>query len=210
MDDDNGKPGEPAPLETQAAQGEVVAPDTVLHCVAYQAPEPALGGRRSTYKMEYAQVAAGLAQNGATDREIAAHLGVAPATFYRWQAQFREFAEAVRIGKEVADDRVERTMYQRAVGYDRETIKIIAFEGVPSVIRYTEHVDGDTSAMLAWLRARRPQDWRERREISGLDGQPIAVQTTIQFVDAIAMDDEDMTDDAVDPVGNRIPRPLSN
>ena len=53
---------------------------------------------------------------GATDEELADHFKVCVRTIYRWRNTHEEFAEAVVVGKEHADARVERALYSRAVG----------------------------------------------------------------------------------------------
>ena len=75
-------------------------------------------GRPSPYKPEFARIAQRLCRNGATDIEVAVILGISVRTFYRWCLLHDEFTAAVRVGKDAAYDRVERALYQRAVGYE--------------------------------------------------------------------------------------------
>jgi hypothetical protein len=39
------------------------------------------------------------------------------ATLYRWKLEYPEFSRVFKLGKAAADDRVERSLYSRAVGY---------------------------------------------------------------------------------------------
>ena len=115
-------------------------------------------GRPTTYRPEYAEQARKLCRNGATDREIADILGVCVRTFYRWRAEHDEFAEGLKAGKEFADDRVERALYERACGYDYDDVKIFHPSGAkePVIVPIRVHVPADVGAARHWLATRRP------------------------------------------------------
>jgi hypothetical protein len=51
-------------------------------------------------------------------------IGVTKRTIITWRAEHEEFREATEIGKDIADNRVERSLYERAVGYDFDAVKI--------------------------------------------------------------------------------------
>jgi hypothetical protein len=117
-------------------------------------------GRPSPYKPEFARIAERLCRNGATDIEVADILGISVRTFYRWCLLHDEFTAAVRVGKDAADDRVERALYQRAVGYDYTAEKIVTTrDGGPVAVPYNMHVPADVRAALHWLAIRRPKPW---------------------------------------------------
>ena len=110
-------------------------------------------GRPTTYRPEYAEQARKLCRNGATDREIADILGVCVRTFYRWRAEHDAVAEALTAGKEFADDRVERALYERACGYEYSDVKIFHPSGAkePVIVPITVHVPADVGAAKQWL-----------------------------------------------------------
>lgn len=103
-----------------------------------------------------------LCELGATDIELADFFGVSTATIYRWKIEFSDFCEATKAGKSAADDRVERSLYLRAVGYTYEAVKIMAVKGEVVQVPYREHVPPDTSAASLWLRNRRKDEWRDK------------------------------------------------
>jgi hypothetical protein len=116
--------------------------------------------RSSQYQPDFARIAGRLCRNGATDIEVADILGISMRTFHRWCAQHEGFTAAVRVGKEAADDRVERSLYQRAVGYEYTAEKIVTSPGGgPVVMFYAVHVPADVRAALNWLAMRRPRPW---------------------------------------------------
>lgn len=121
-------------------------------------------GRPSLYDPAFAVDAEKLCRLGATDIELADFFGVHVATLYRWQAQHPEFCEALKTGKFAADERVERSLFHRAIGYSFDAVKIMSYEGAVIEAPYREHVPPDTTAAIFWLKNRRPEQWRDRKE----------------------------------------------
>lgn len=144
------------------------------------------GGRPSDYTLEFCEKAANLYLQGATDFEVAQELGCHVATLYRWRAKHPEFREAMRMGKDEADDRVVRSLYHRAVGYSYPAVKIMQNDGMPVLVEYTEHVPPDTGACETWLTNRKRDDWKRRTstELTGPNGGPIEVREADSLTDA--------------------------
>jgi hypothetical protein len=123
------------------------------------------GGRPTSYKPEYVKQAKKLADLGATDVQIADFLEVNVATLYRWRNTHKEFCEALKNGKNAADDRVEQSLYHRAVGFERDTVKIFCSkDGDVTQVPFREMVPPDTTACIFWLKNRRRDEWRDRQE----------------------------------------------
>lgn len=107
-----------------------------------------------------------LCENGAVDREIAEFFDIAPGTFYRWRNQYPEFALALVCGKEAADERVVRSLYNRAVGYSYDSEKLVTVsrgDNMGSEVerhKIVEHVIPDVKAATRWLESRRPKEWK--------------------------------------------------
>lgn len=135
------------------------------------------GGRPSLYRPEYVVQAEKLCKLGATDVELADFFEVDRTTIWRWSQQHEEFCNALKAGKAASDDRVERSLYAKATGYTHEAVKIFQYEGEPVIVPYREHIPPDTTAAIFWLKNRRPAEWRDRQEISGPNGGPIASLT---------------------------------
>lgn len=134
-------------------------------------------GRPRSYKPEYAEQARKLCLLGATDVEVADFFGVTERTINRWKVDFPEFCHALKLGKEEADDRVEKSLYRRALGYSHEAVKIFAnpTTGAEQIVPYTEHYPPDTTACIFWLKNRKKEDWRDKHdhEHTGKDGGPV-------------------------------------
>jgi len=125
-------------------------------------------GRPSKYQPEFAEQAEKLCKLGATDAELADFFDVAVRTISYWAVAHPEFLHALKAGKEVADARVERSLFQRAVGFEMDAVKIISSKGVgsmPQVVRYRERVAPDTTACIFWLKNRKKDEWRDKQEL---------------------------------------------
>lgn len=137
-----------------------------------------MAGRPTKFKPEFVEQARKLAQLGATDRECADFFDVNEATLHRWKHDHPEFCESLKVGKEAADDRVEQSLYRRALGYSHDAVKIhVAGDGQITQVPFVEHYPPDTTAAIFWLKNRRKDDWRDvsRQEQTGADGGPLTV-----------------------------------
>ena len=121
-------------------------------------------GRPTEYKPEYAEQAEKLCRLGATDTELADFFDVERETIRRWAIAHEDFCGALKAGKDYADERVVRSLYQRATGYSYEAVKVFMPAGAPAPVyaAYTEHVAADVGAAARWLSSRRPAEWREK------------------------------------------------
>ncbi len=118
-------------------------------------------GRPSLYKPEYVKQAAKLCFLGATDADLADFFEVSLRTIDNWKAQYKEFSEALRPGKNEADERVERSLYQKAIGYEYDAVKVFNANGKAMVVPYREKCPPDTTAAMFWLKNRRAEQWRD-------------------------------------------------
>jgi transposase-like protein len=119
------------------------------------------GGRKPKFKPVFIGIARKACERGFTDREVADLLGINASTLYRWRVEYPHFARAIRLGKEMADVRVERSLYERAVGYSYEAQKAVVTRHGQEILRWREHLAPDVTAALAYLRNRRPDRWRD-------------------------------------------------
>jgi len=133
-------------------------------------------GRPPDYRDEFVIQAQKLAHLGATDMEIADFFEVNVKTIYQWKHTHLEFGNALKVGKETADERVKRSLYMRAIGFEHDAVKV-AFDkdGNPLYAPYREYVVPDTTAAIFWLKNRIPNEFRDRKELTGADGGPIAI-----------------------------------
>ena len=128
---------------------------------------------KSRYNAEYhIDWIEGLARRGCTLDEMANDLGVARSTLCKWIKDNPELSDAIKRGRDYADIRVEKSLYQRAMGFSRTTKKTIIGTGEkdgqkPVRIEITEEeVPPDTTAIIFWLKNRNPKLWRDVQDIN--------------------------------------------
>jgi len=127
------------------------------------------GTGRGLYKPEFVPIARKLCQMGAIDKDLAEAFGVSVRAIKDWRDAHPDFAEACTIGKEAADNMVERALFHRAIGYEHPAEKIFNNNGTIVRAETVEHYPPDTAAAFIWLKNRKPKSWRDKQEIEVTD-----------------------------------------
>jgi hypothetical protein len=132
-------------------------------------------GRPTKYRPEFVVIAREMCRRGGTDYDLAQEFGVVTSTIWSWSLKHVDFSNALKTEKEGFDDRVERSLAQRAVGYSYHATKVMQHNGVPVYAEYIEHVPPDLGACKLWLTNRRKKDWTDtsKLEHTGKDGEPL-------------------------------------
>ena len=113
-----------------------------------------------------------LYENGWTDAQVAKFFNVDRLTIYDWKRKHPDFKEKVKNWKDKADDPVEKTLYQKAVGKIKlKEIKTIRGEKykVEQEIVTVKELPPCTTAIIFWLKNRKRTEWRDKVEIGGDD-----------------------------------------
>lgn len=122
--------------------------------------QPNKGGQPTKYRAVFCRQAEKLCLLGATDPELADFFGVCRATINNWKKAHPRFLDALKGAKNDADTRVERSLFERAIGYEHPEDKIFMFKAQPVVVPTTKHYPPDTTAGMFWLQNRQPARWR--------------------------------------------------
>jgi len=122
----------------------------------------------------------GWAMDGLTYAEIAAHIGVSGGTLSGWVSKYPEIAEATATGKDVTDRRVEGALLKRALGYTVEETKTTvavdkAGDKVQTVQKTNRHIPADPTAMIFWLKCRKPAEWRDKINLDIHGAIPVVI-----------------------------------
>jgi hypothetical protein len=149
-----------------ACRSQVGALMMLKKCTSQKVPPAQVArarfGRPSSYKPEYVKMAKHAARLGATDADLARIFGVSDATIDNWKAQHPDFLGSSKEGKEEADARVVRSLFQRAIGYSYNAEKIFCDKnGKVTRVPIVEHVPPDVTAQIFWLKNRDPERWRD-------------------------------------------------
>ena len=121
--------------------------------------------RPTKYQPGYPAQAEKLCKLGATDIEIADFFNVNVATIHRWKSDYPEFCDAIKTGKVEADDRVVRSLYARATGYEHDDVDIRVIDGKIVKTPIRKQYPPDTTAVIFWLKNRDPEHWRDKQEV---------------------------------------------
>lgn len=112
----------------------------------------------------------GWARDGLTDEQIAHNIGISRKTLADWKNKYGDISDTLKKGKEVVDIQVENALLKRALGYEFvEVTKELTETGLIVTKKVTKQQAPDTTAAIFWLKNRKPNEWRDKREtqISG-------------------------------------------
>lgn len=101
----------------------------------------------------------GWARNGLTNEQIASNMSIGITTLWEWRKKSPKIANALKIGKDEADIQVENALYKAAL-------------------------EGNTTAMIFWLKNRRSKEWRDKIQ------QEITTESAVK----LAIDNNELSD----------------
>lgn len=87
----------------------------------------------------------GWARDGLTDEQIANNIGISRSTLAEWKKKYEDISDTLKKGKEIVDYQVENALLCNAI-------------------------KGDTTAQIFWLKNRRPDKWRDKRDLEHSGG----------------------------------------
>ena len=125
-----------------------------------------------------------LALLGCCDVEIAQVFGISEPTLHGWLNTHPDFFKSLQEGRDIADANVSVSLYKRACGFTRETVKIFydTKSGQEVLVPYDEYYPPDTKAATMWLKNRRRNNrhaeslkWidNNQTELTGPNGMPL-------------------------------------
>ena len=120
-------------------------------------------GRPTKFQEWFIPVAKILKSKGLTNEEIAYNLGITHDTLYTYLNVHPDFSEAIRDGRAMADQMVEAALFKRAIGCqtgDRQ-------------------YPPDVAAAKFWLMNRKPEEWREKREVEILAEEQLTIKVDV-------------------------------
>ena len=131
------------------------------------------------------------ARDGLTDEQIASNMGISRETLSQWKKKYSDISDTLKRGKAVVDIQVENALLKRALGYSHDEVtkeRVLDYDPstgqvVGSHMEVTKtvrkEVQGDTTAQIFWLKNRRPEQWRDKRDVS-VEGE---ISTTSYMTD---------------------------
>ena len=138
------------------------------------------------------------ARNGLTDEQISKNLGIAYSTFREYVKKYSALSAALKRGKEIVDVEVENALLKRALGYKYDEVTKELIEDKETGISelkvtkvVTKEVIPDTTAQIFWLKNRKPEEWRDKKEVKhdGNINNPYESLTKEQLLKIASEDD---------------------
>lgn len=125
------------------------------------------------------------ARDGYTFQDIANRIGIAVSTLRGWRAQYPEFDEALKRGREIIDYKVENALLKSALGYKTKEVKVTTTMRYGKVVETVKEVTNreqapNVSAIQCWLYNRLPNKWKKNRDnLIELDEEDTKIQVTV-------------------------------
>lgn len=111
-----------------------------------------------------------LYRNGFTDAQVAEIVDIDLSTITKWKQKYATFFTSVNDWKAVADNEIERSLYERASGYSCTEKKAQFVQdndgGRWEYADLIRHYPPDPTSMIFWLKNRKRAEWRDRIEQS--------------------------------------------
>lgn len=117
-----------------------------------------------TYKPEFAHIAQVMCETGASVDDLAHAFNIDIMTINKWQRINTDFRYGCEIGSARALAEVERTLMQRARGYDYTVVKIFRRKRHLIVRHYKKHVPANVKASMFLLTNCCPEKWSRNPE----------------------------------------------
>ena len=143
--------------------------------------------RKTKYEDDFPARAEDYARQGMIDKEIAKKLGISEKVFYDYQTKYPQFLQAIKRGKAPVDFEVENILLKKVRGFEYDETHI-EYKDLPvkgkdkpkptSVKRIKKLVIPSDTAIIFWLKNRRPKKWRDKQnvELTGEDGESIKIE----------------------------------
>ena len=94
------------------------------------------------------------------------NIGIKRTSLYEWKKKYPDISDALKKGKEVVDRAVENALLKRALGYSyTETTRELVGTKIIVTKEVIKEVQPDTTAQIFWLKNRRPDIWRDRKDL---------------------------------------------
>ena len=110
------------------------------------------------------------ARDGLTDEDIAHNIGISRSTLKEWKKKIPAISATLNTNKAIADIRVENALFKKAIGCTVKEKVISKIKNPDGTVTETERIVErelplDTTAVIFWLKNRKPKDWRDKQEV---------------------------------------------
>lgn len=142
-----------------------------------QVEKKSKGGRPSKFDSINKEQLKKLVLKGFTEQEIADFFEIDKSTLTHWKQRNNSFFTSLKDWKAEADHVVERSLYERAIGYRTTFKKNFVISDGKDLGSHVEKAEEevvfppDPTSCIFWLKNRQPDKWREKIHNVNLNGQ---------------------------------------
>lgn len=109
------------------------------------------------------------ARDGYTFNDIANRIGISLSTLSLWRQNYEEIEQALRLGREIIDYKVENALLKSALGYRSREVKITSKLVRGKMLEVQKEVSikeqpPNVGAIQTWLYNRQPDKWKRNRD----------------------------------------------
>jgi len=128
----------------------------------------------SKYDESFPERAMDFAAEGLTDSQIAYKLGISRSSFYNYKQQYPRFDEAIDVGRDVIDSRIENRLLELALGNYTITIHVTDHEGRTRTT--VKDAIPNLKAIQYWLERSDRRKLDKQEKLDKLEEQEIQVE----------------------------------
>jgi len=103
--------------------------------------------------------------SGWSDAQVAKFFDITQRTIDNWKQTDPKFFQSLKDWKLQADERVERSLYERACGYSHPEEVIFQYQGKIVRAKTIKIYPPDPTSMIFWLKNRQPDKWKDKTEV---------------------------------------------
>lgn len=145
------------------------------------------------------EIIRGWRSRGLSIKDVAAKMGVDLRTLRAWRKKYPEFDNVLEEGKAYTVARVERSLFERATGYDYQEEVWELIEGEMRLVRvFKKHAPPDVKAILNFLYNRDPKHWRALQEPLESTQYKDTIKNVLVAMKEVAQDQQERVVEAVD------------
>lgn len=129
------------------------------------------GSQGPAYESRFAAIARVICRLGGSEVQLSEVFGTDESTIQSWVREHPDFRQACQCGVDAADERVTRSLFQRACGYWYNDVKVLRWRGRVIYASFRRHALPDVKAAIFWLSHRRAEQWSDKKVVGSSEKQ---------------------------------------
>lgn len=121
-------------------------------------------GTRPPKPVDPLKVAEVVGELGGTEAALARALNISPQALTKRKRKQGDLVATLKKARAEADAKVEKSLYQRAIGYEHDDTHFASYEGRIISKKYRKHYPPDVVACIYWLNNRQRDRWSNRQD----------------------------------------------